>query len=262
MRYKIGIIGLGNMASALIEGWKNKGRNSKEIIGFDIKEDRRNFVKERFGIDIAGDIQDITNAEIVIIAVKPQDFSNLDIMPSSDTIVVSIMAGVPIKKIEGTLQESPIIRIMPNLLCSINSSFIPFACNDKVDEVKKELFISWFRDFGEVVEVKESLMNVMTALNGSGPGFVAYLIEAFTEASVYGGLPYDTALKLTLSIFEGTSAYLKEKGVPPNSFRLSVTSPGGTTSRGIWALESAGVKGTIYDMIRISCERAKELESS
>lgn len=261
MRYKIGLIGLGNMASALIEGWKNKGRDSKEIIGFDIKEDRCNFIKDRFGIDIAGGIKDITNAEIIILAVKPQDFSNLDIRPSLDSVVVSIMAGVPIKKIEESLQDTPIIRIMPNLLCSINSSFIPFVCNDKVDKTKKELFVSWFRDFGEVVEVKESLMNVMTALNGSGPGFVAYLIEAFTEASVYGGLPYDTALKLTLSIFEGTSVYLKEKSISPNSFRLSVTSPGGTTSRGIWALENAGVKGTIYDMIRISCERAKELEN-
>ncbi|MGC8971369.1 MAG: pyrroline-5-carboxylate reductase [bacterium] len=262
MRYKIGLIGLGNMASALLEGWKNKGRDSKEIIGFDIKESRCSFVKEKFGIDIANSIQDVTNAESIIIAVKPQDFPSLNIRPSLDTVVVSIIAGIPIKKIEESLPNNPIIRIMPNLLCSINKSFIPFVCNDKVDKPKKDLFISWFSDFGEVVEVKEHLMNIMTALNGSGPGFVAYLIEAFTEASIYGGLPYDTALKLTLSIFEGTSEYLREKGISPNSFRLSVTSPGGTTSRGIWALESAGVKGTIYDMIRISCEKAKELESS
>jgi pyrroline-5-carboxylate reductase len=262
MKYKLGLVGLGNMASALIEGWKNRGRDTREILGFDIKEDRCKFARERFGIDIARDINNITDAEIIVLAVKPQDFSHLSMKPSPDKVIVSIMAGVPLKKIEESFPDSPVIRIMPNLLCSINSSFIPFVCNDRVDDIKKDKFISWFTDFGEVVEVKEPLMNIMTALNGSGPGFVSYLIEAFSEAGVYGGLPYDVALKLTLSIFEGTSRYLKEKVISPNSFRLSVTSPGGTTSRGIWALEKAGIRGAIYDMIRLSTDRAKELENS
>jgi len=105
-------------------------------------------------------------------------------------------------------------------------------------------------------------MNIMTALNGSGPGFVAYLIGAFTEAGVYNGLAYDTALKLTLSIFEGTAFLLRENDISPNSFRIDVTSPGGTTSRGVWVLEKSGLKGAIYDMLRVSGERAKELENS
>ncbi|MBC7319596.1 pyrroline-5-carboxylate reductase [bacterium] len=262
MKYKIGFIGLGNMASSLIEGWRNRGREGKDIIGFDIRQDRMNFVKERFGINVANSIQEVADGEIVILAVKPQDFSSIKIDIPQDIVIVSIMAGVSIKKLEEHFPNSPIIRVMPNLLCSINKSFIPFTYNDRVDKKEKELFISWFTDFGEVTEVKESLMNVMTALNGSGPGFIAYLIEAFTEASVYEGLPYEVALKLTLSIFEGTSAFLRENNISPNSFRLSVTSPGGTTSRGIWILEKAGIKGTIYDMIRLSSERARELENS
>lgn len=262
MRYKIGLVGLGNMASSLIEGWTNCKRDSKDIIGFDIKQDRANSVREKFGIDIADNIQKVVNAELVVLAIKPQDFSSIKIDIPQDTTIVSIMAGVPIKKLEESFPNSPIIRVMPNLLCGINKSFIPFTCNNKVGQTKKELFISWFSDFGDVTEVKESLMNVMTALNGSGPGFIAYLIEAFSEASVFEGLPYDIALKLTLSIFEGTSAFLRENKISPNSFRLNVTSPGGTTSRGIWALEKAGIKGVIYDMIRLSSERAKELENS
>lgn len=262
MRYKVGLIGLGNMASALIEGWINCKREGKDIIGFDIRQDRANFIRERFGVNIAIDIQEVANSEFVIFAVKPQDFSSIKIALPQDTVIISIMAGVSIKKLEELFPNNPIIRVMPNLLCSINKSFIPFACNDKVDRTKKEVFISWFTDFGEVTEVKESLMNVITALNGSGPGFIAYLIEAFSEASVFEGLPYEVALKLTLSIFEGTSAFLKENKISPNTFRLNVTSPGGTTSRGIWVLEKSGIKGVIYDMIRLSSERAKEIEKS
>lgn len=262
MRYKVGLVGLGNMATALIEGWIKRGRESREIIGFDIKLERCKFLKERFNIEIADSIQDVTNAKMVIIAVKPQDFHTLNLNLSEDIILVSIMAGVSIKRIEEVFDKNPIIRVMPNLLCSINKSFIPFACNEKVDNSHKEFFISLFKDFGEVIEVKESLMNVMTALNGSGPGFVAYLIEAFAEAGVYSGLTYDTALKLTLSIFEGTASLLREKGISPNSFRIDVTSPGGTTSRGIWVLEKSGLKGTIYDMLKASSDRAKEFENS
>lgn len=261
MSYNIGLIGLGNMAASLAEGWINRGRDPKEIIGFDIRRERNEFLRDRFKIEIASNIQDVVNAKMVIIAIKPQDFPTINLRFPKDTLIVSIMAGVSIKKIEGLFNENPIIRVMPSLLCSINKSFIPFTCNDKVDNSSREFFIATFRDFGEVVEVKESLMNVMTALNGSGPGFVAYLIEAFAEAGVYNGLTYDTALKLTLSIFEGTASLLKEKNISPNSFRLNVTSPGGTTSRGIWVLEKSGLKGVIYDMLRISSERAKELEN-
>lgn len=261
MSYNIGIIGLGNMATSLVEGWLRKGRDPKEIIGFDIRPERNEILRDRFNIGIASSMQEVVNAKMVVIAVKPQDFSTVRLKCPHDTLIISIMAGVPIKKIGEFFNENPIIRVMPNLLCSINRSFIPFTCNDKVDSSDIEFFISTFRDFGEVVEVKESLMNVMTALNGSGPGFVAYLIEAFAEAGVYNGLTYDTALKLTLSIFEGTASLIRETNVSPNSFRLSVTSPGGTTSRGIWILEKSGLKGTIYDMLRISSERAKELEN-
>ncbi|MCX7796559.1 MAG: pyrroline-5-carboxylate reductase [bacterium] len=262
MKYKIGLIGLGNMASALIEGWVNCKRDSSDIIGFDIKQDRAKLIGERFGINIGSDIQETVGSELVILAVKPQDFTSIKVDIPKETTIVSIMAGIPIKKLEEVFPNNPIIRVMPNLLCGINKSFIPFTCNDKVDKTRKEMFILWFSDFGEVTEVKESLMNVMTAINGSGPGFVAYLIEAFSEASVFEGLPYEVALKLTLSIFEGTSAFLRKNNISPNSFRLNVTSPGGTTSRGIWALEKSGIKGTIYDMLRLSSERARELENS
>jgi len=261
MSYNTGLIGLGNMATALIEGWIKKGRNPKEIIGFDIKRERCESLKRRFDIEIADRIEEIS-AKMVIIAIKPQDFSTLNLDLPVDTLIVSIMAGVPIRKIEEVFDKNPVIRVMPNLLCSINKSFIPFACNEKVSKSDREFFISIFRDFGEVVEIKESLMNIMTALNGSGPGFVAYLIEAFTEAGVYNGLAYDTALKLTLSIFEGTASLLRENDISPNSFRIDVTSPGGTTSRGVWVLEKSGLKGAIYDMLRVSGERAKELENS
>ena len=261
MRYPIGFIGLGNMAASLLEGWKNKNRPLNKFIGFDIKEERCRFIEDRFKLNIAKDISETSGSEIVIIAVKPQDAKNIVLTFSKDTLIVSIMAGVPIRRLESFFPDSPIIRVMPNLLCSINKSFIPFVANERVDEDKKRLFIDWFGDFGSVSEVPEPYMSVMTALNGSGPGFVAYLMEGFIDGAVSEGLPYDTALKLTLSIFEGTADLLKKNVISPNSFRSSVTSPGGTTARGIYALEKMGVKGALYDMIRLSNERAKELEA-
>jgi pyrroline-5-carboxylate reductase len=260
MSYSIGLIGLGNMATSLLEGWNNRNRPLNEFIGFDIKEERCKFIEEKFKIKIAEDISEVSNSKIIILAVKPQDAKNIKLNISKDSLIVSIMAGVSIKKLESIISDGAIIRVMPNLLCSINKSFIPFTSNERVDEDKKKLFIDWFSNFGPVSEISESYMDVMTALNGSGPGFVAYLIEGFIDAAVCEGLPLSLAQELALSIFEGTANLIKKNRISPNSFRTNVTSPGGTTARGIYALEKTGVKGALYDMVRFSTERTRELE--
>ena len=260
MSYTIGLIGLGNMATSLLDGWNNKNRLMNEFIGFDIKQERCRFIEERFKLKIAKEIYEVSKSKIIIVAVKPQDAKKIKLDVSEDTLVVSIMAGVPIRKLESIFPDSAIIRVMPNLLCGINKSFILFTPNEKVDEDKKKLFIDWFSDFGPVNEISESYMNVMTALNGSGPGFVAYLIEGFIDAAICEGLPLNLAQELTLSIFEGTANLIKKNGISPSTFRANVTSPGGTTARGVYALEKVGVKGALYDMVRFSAERARELE--
>ncbi|MGB9683007.1 MAG: pyrroline-5-carboxylate reductase [bacterium] len=261
MRYRIGLIGLGNMATGLLEGWNNKNRPLDESIGFDIRKERCLFIEERFKIKIAKDISEVSESDIIVIAVKPQDAKKINLFIPKESLIVSIMAGISIKRLESIFPDRAIVRIMPNLLCGINKSFIPFTTNEMVDDDKKRLFIDWFSDFGPVSDIPESYMSVMTALNGSGPGFVAYLMEGFIDGAVCEGLPYDTALKLTLSIFEGTAELIKKNMVTPNSFRSNVTSSGGTTAKGIYALEKMGVKGALYDMVRFSSERARELES-
>jgi len=260
MKYKIGFIGAGNMAFALAKAIKN-AKLAKSIIASDINEERLDFVKKELKIDITKDNNEvIKKSDIIFLAVKPQviDFV-LDEIKDTDKLVISIAAGVKLKKLEDKLKKAKVVRVMPNTPCLVGEMAAGFAVGKKVSDKEIKIVEEILNSAGKAFYLKEDLLDTVTGLSGSGPAFVARLIEAFVEAGQKQGLGKDVATELSIQTFLGTSKLLKESGMTPDELVKIVSSPGGTTVAGREILEKSDYKDIILKTIQRATERSKEL---
>jgi pyrroline-5-carboxylate reductase len=264
----IGIIGGGMMGSAIISGiLDSKIYSPSDIFVYDVVEERKNDLYKRYNIKIAKDnVELIEKCKIIILAVKPQNIE--DVLKEISTsirenhIVVSIAAGVPLSYLERYLQRArSVIRVMPNLPLIVRKGAIGIASNKYTceDMLKvKEIFSC----LGEVYEIPEKSFNILTALTGSGPAFVALILQGFTLGGVKKGLSYETSKNLTLQLFLGVISLIKEKNLSFEDLIKMTSSPGGTTIMGLQELYLNGIIGEIMESISKAEERAKEIELS
>ena len=206
----------------------------------------------------------ISDSEIVILAVKPQEFSSaahpLQWRFRREQTIVSIMAGVPIEKIARTLTHAAIVRVMPNTPAAVGEGMSVWTATPEVDGVAREQVGAILGAMGREVHVDdEKYLDMATALSGSGPGFVYMLLEAFIDAGVHVGFKRNVAEMLALQTFIGSAKYAEATGKHPAQLRNEVTSPAGTTAAGLLVLESAGVRGAIIDAIEAAYARSREL---
>ncbi len=262
MGYKIGFIGAGNMAFALIKAIKKAGLASS-IIASDINAKRIDFVKKQTGIDAATNNQEvIKKSDIVFIAVKPQVVDSVldeDELKDTDKLVISIAAGIKLKRLEKKLKKARVVRVMPNTACLVGEMAAGFSTGKKckakdIDIVKKLL-----NSAGKSYYVKEDLLDIITGLAGSGPAFVARFIEAFIEAGKKHGLDKNIATDLTLQTFRGTAKLLQELKMTPDELVNMVSSPQGTTAAGRTILEKSDYKTIIIKTIEKAVKRSQEL---
>lgn len=258
--YKIGFIGAGNMGFALIKAIQ-KAKLAKTIIASDINQERLDFVKEQTKIDVTTDNREvIKEANIIFIAVKPQVIDSvLEGIKDTDKLIISIAAGVILERLESKLKKARVIRVMPNTPCLVGEMAAGFAvgkrCKDSDIKIVEELLNS----AGKAFYLKEELLDAVTGLSGSGPAFVARLIEAFIEAGQKQGLNKDIATELTLQTFKGTAKLLQESGMTAEELVKIVSSPGGTTVAGREILEKSDYKNIIIKTIDRATKRSKEL---
>ncbi len=261
MKYKIGFIGAGNMAFALIKSVKKLGPHY--IIASDIDNERLGFVREKTGIETTKDNKEVVKrADIIFIAVKPQSIDGvLDEIKdvSKGKLIVSIAAGVKIERIEKKLKEARVIRVMPNTPCLVGEMAAGFAVGDSVKDDDIKAVEEILNSSGKAFYLNEEMLDAVTGLSGSGPAFVAKLIEAFIEAGVSSGLSRDISSELTIQTFKGTSKLLQESGMTPDELVKLVSSPGGTTIAGIDFLEKSDYKEVIKKTIEKAVKRSKEL---
>ncbi len=260
----IGIIGGGNMGEALAKGLL---KNEKKIIICEISKERREYLKKEFDVEITGNLHELLKkSEIIIFAVKPQVIDKVleDVKNSkieiTDKLFISIAAGVKIEKFEKYLgKDKKIIRVMPNTCAFVLESMSALSPNKNVKKEELEKALNIFNSIGETVVVEENYLDAITGLSGSGPGFIALIFEAFSDAGVNVGLPRDIVNKLILQTFYGTIKLIKETGKSFIDIKNMVTSPGGTTIAGIHELEKGGLKGIIMNCIKRATDRSKEL---
>lgn len=262
----IGFLGAGKMATALAKGFVHAGIvNAKQIIASDpFKPSRDAFVKEVGCRTVDANLEVIKSANVLILAVKPDQvgtvLSEIKSAFSDEHLLISIAAGVPIAKLEGGLSGSPrVIRVMPNTPALVGASASAFAIGKSCSTADAELAQRLLSAVGVAYQVKESLLDAVTGLSGSGPAYVYQFIEALSDGGVAAGLPRDIATKLAAQTVLGAAKMVLETGQHPGALKDQVTSPGGTTIEGLHELEKGKLRGTVMSAVRAATEKSKKL---
>ncbi len=263
---KIGLIGTGNMGSALLAGWLSaKAAGAGDIRLYDPDGEKLRAATGRLKVKAAEDNADLTAwADVIVLAVKPQVMDDVlqEIAPAvtAKKLIISIAAGVTIERIEqGLGKEVPVVRVMPNTPALIGEGISALSFNVRVKGEGKKRALQLLDAVGETVEVPEKMIDAVTGLSGSGPAYIFVLLEALSDAGVRQGLPRETASRLALWTVRGASGMALQSGRHPGELKDMVTSPGGTTIAGLHALEKGKFRAALYNAVAAATERSKEL---
>lgn len=252
----MGLVGCGNLGSAMLERWMDNGADPKLIKVVDNHPERI----ESFNLK-PYKLEELTNVDILVIAVKPWNVEEvLQKVPlDPETIVVPMAAGLRLKQLATMLpQEQPVCRVMPNIGVKLGKGVLAMAFNDQVKSSHKLSVKEALEPLGKTIELKEEDFNAVTALAGSGPGFVSLILESLMMGGIAGGLSSDISKELVMQTVSGTMDLIKS-GMSFDELRFLVSSPKGTTIAGLEVLESDGVRGSIIESIKVASERASEL---
>jgi len=260
---RIAILGAGRIGESLIAGLRSS--DWADLVATSRREERATELAERHGIEATTDnAQAIKGADIVVLAVKPQDIEKLlgevgHLLEPTQT-VLSVAAAIPTSVIERHLgAEVPVVRAMPNTPATVHEGIAGMCAGRHAAREHLDRAGTVLRAVGDVVEVPEHAMDAITAVSGSGPAYYALLAEAMIEAGILLSLSREVSTRLVVQTMLGTARLLRDEGMHPVELREMVTSPGGTTIRAIRELEQAGVRAAIFNAINAAMERSKEL---
>lgn len=258
-------IGGGQMAEALIKGLiEAKLYLPSEILASDISETRLTNLATKYSIRTTNsNIQAVQTGEVIILAVKPQQLKavvkEVGGQISQEQTVVSIAAGVPLTKIKSFLKQAKgLVRVMPNTPALVGAGMSALAFEPQLNTAMREKVKTIFAAVGEVVEVNEELMDVVTAVSGSGPAYFSLFCLTLAEAGIKAGLQPETAYKLSRQTFYGTSLLLKE-GLSEDKLIKKVASPGGTTEAALTKFKELGLENLVTAAVQAAVKRGQEL---
>lgn len=261
----LGLIGCGMMGSALVEGIVEKGLSKPgDIFIYDIDEKKTNALSHKLKVKAAIDLDFLCRkAKMIFLAVKPQDMKalllNLKAFLKSHHLLISIAAGLNIDFFEELLGKLKIIRVMPNAPCVVGEGMSVVTKSDSVSREEEEEVLKLMGALGKVIVLPEKYMDVVTGLSGSGPAYVFLFIEALADGGVEMGLSRDVALLLAAQTVLGAAKMCLETGDHPSALKNRITSPGGTTSAGLLALEEGAVRASVIKAIVEATRRSKAL---
>lgn len=266
---RIGLVGAGNMAKALIRGLLvSQTVRAEELRASDTSRAQLEEVEAQHAIRTHTDNRELLAwANLVILAVKPQVLETLlpELSPhfQPETLVISVAAGVPTQRIEADLPESiRVIRAMPNAPAMALAAATAISPGTRATSADLATARDLFQAIGHVVALEEGLLDAVTGLSGSGPAYVMLLVEALTDGGIKMGLPGEVATTLAAQTVLGAARLLIETGEPPSRLRERITSPGGTTVAGLGKLEAAGFRQALVDAVEAAARRSEELGRS
>ncbi|HTA03276.1 MAG TPA: pyrroline-5-carboxylate reductase [Streptosporangiaceae bacterium] len=261
----IAILGAGKMGEALASGLLRAGVVSPgEIVAAARRPDRAQQLRDSYGIDVLSASQAAAKAQTLVIAVKPQDMDALlaEISPvvTSDQLVISVVAGITTAFIGRRLgADVPVVRVMSNTPVLVDEAMSVISPGPHATEEHLRRAEELLRPVGKVLRIPESQQDAATALSGSGPAYVYFLVEAMVDAGILLGMPRQTALEMVKQAVYGAATMLRDSGEHPVLLREAVTSPGGTTINAIRELERHGVRAAILAAIEAARDRGREL---
>ena len=262
---KLGFLGCGKMASALIGGVVKAGVcASADLLVSDCIPAAMESVCARFGtLPAANNAALAAAVDAVVLCVKPNDALAAlhDLQDAlAGKLVISIVAGLSLAQLEQAAGASVrIVRVMPNTPAMIHQGAAAFALGRTATASDSELVTKIFSATGRVAQVKEPLLDAVTGLSGSGPAYVYLIIEALADGGVLMGLPRDLALQFAAQTVAGAAGMVLETGLHPATLKDQVTSPGGTTIAGLEELEAAAVRSALMSAVRAATERSRQL---
>ncbi|MDD4895623.1 MAG: pyrroline-5-carboxylate reductase [Atribacterota bacterium] len=267
IKQNIAIIGVGKMGNTLIDSLlRNQVVNSNQIYGTTSRMDSANRIKEKYHINTSIDnLQAVSQSEIIILAVKPQMIPQVldQIVPAlnKNKLVISIAAAISTSFIEEQLNKNiPVIRAMPNIASLVNEGMTVLSLGQFVENEHLELTIKIFSAVGEVETIqREELMDVVTALSGSGPAYSYMMIESLTDGGVRMGLPRELARKLAAQSVLGGAKMVLKTGLHPALLKDEVTTPAGVTIDGLMELEDGGFRVALIKAIDRATQKSKQI---
>ena len=267
---KIGFIGGGNMAEAMIKGLLSASFiEAKNVFVSEPSEAKRDTLHAEYKIKVSADNRELVKkCDIIILAVKPQIVQKVlrDIasLVGRDKLVISIAAGVPIAIMDDVLRggknkKFSIVRTMPNTPALVQEGVTAIASGEHVRKIDVKIAHRIFEAVGRTVDVEEDQLDAVTGLSGSGPAYIFMLIEALSDAGVKMGLSREVANTLTIQTVLGSAKLARESGKHPGELKDMVTSPAGTTISGLHALEEGSFHTTLMNAVEDATLRSREV---
>jgi len=266
LKEKIGVIGAGKIGAAIMRGIVRAGLAGKDqVIASDVSAQLRDAVAKELDVTATADNGVLCDfADIIILAVKPQivDTVAKEIAKKlgNKKLLVSVAAGVPISRIEACLEKAArVVRVMPNIACVAGAGAAGFAGGSHATADDLEKVGAILNSFGVGMPVEEKYLDAVTGLSGSGPAYVLLFMEVLADGGVQVGLARDVALKLAMQTVYGAAKMALESGKHLGELKDEVTSPGGTTIAGLYAMEQKGFHGIVMDAVVNATRRSQEL---
>lgn len=263
---KIGFIGCGNMATAMIGGILNFNLvKSSDIIASAKTQKSLDTIKEKFNINTTLSSKTVCeNSDIIIIAVKPNIFDEVlrEVLESisNNKIIVSVVAGKTIKNIESIVgSDKKIIRSMPNTPSLVNEGMSALCKNSNVNYEELNKVLDIFNSFGKTEIVDEKLIDVVIGASGSSPAYIYILIEAMADCAVKYGMSRDMAYKFISQSVLGSAKMVLETNIHPAKLKDNVCSPGGTTIEAVSKLEETGFRNSIISAMSVAIEKSMSM---
>lgn len=264
---RIAVIGGGRIGEALIAGLRDSGWPQEDLTVVESVPERARELQQRYAISNSDLDLAAEGADIIVVAVKPNDVpAVIDDVEAAvadsvhEAVVVSLAAGVPTEAIEARLAAgSPVVRVMPNTAMLVGHGTSAICAGRFARQEHVQIVEQIMSSVGKTVVVKESQMDAVTALSGSGPAYFFLLAEAMIEAGVERGLTRAVAEQLVLGTAEGAGAMLAAGGEGPAGLRAAVTSPGGTTAAALRQFESGRFRAVVHDAVVACANRSAQL---
>ncbi|MEN9577653.1 MAG: hypothetical protein RJA70_662 [Pseudomonadota bacterium] len=263
---RVGFIGGGNMAEAMLSGLLKSGLLTPDRIRCaEVYASRRAELEARFQIETTDDCREVAEwANCVVFAVKPQVLGQVLTQSGSafdaSKLLISVCAGVSLARFAEALPAGVrLIRSMPNTPALVGKGATAIARGQHCSDADRDFARALFESVGTCVEVEERYLDAVTGLSGSGPAYVLMLLEGLADGGVRAGLPRAVAQELALQTVLGTAQLVRDTGTHPAVLKDQVTSPGGTTAEGVFALERGGFRAALIDAVCQASERSKQL---
>jgi pyrroline-5-carboxylate reductase len=261
---QVAILGAGVMGETLLSGLIRAGRSTDSLLVGEKRPERADELRERYGVEVVANRDAARTADTVVLVVKPQDMGDLlaeiaaELRPGQ--LVVSLAAGITTAFIESHLPDGvAVVRVMPNTPALVDEGMAAISRGSHCDEQHLAEAESLLAATGRVVRVPERQQDAVTAISGSGPAYLFFVVEAMIEAGVHLGLPRTTSTELVVQTVVGSAKLLRETGEHPTVLREQVTSPGGTTAAAIRQLEDHKVRAAFLTAMEAARDRSRAL---